>query len=393
MSLRINKVFSSELSKLDAAGLLRAELPVAHADNMEVQFGEERGAVNFVSNDWLGWRCDDEVREHAVEALSTHGTGSTCASSVIGTHEVVAALQERLARFLGHEDCIVFPSSYMASAGLFESLTNQRDKIFIDELSNPSMLDGTQMSSASLVRYVHSDVEDLEYHLKCSQSSRFRLIATDGVFNTDGQCAELERIQELQRIYDAVTLVDDSYALGVLGEAGRGTASHLELEQNADLVFGSFCYALGNVAGGFIAGDKDLVRWLRNTSRPYLLSEPLAPVNAAIVLEVIDRLERDSSAVNRLDAVSARIKDGLRDRNLTILETPHPFVSWVVGSTLNAQRAVEDLHGQGFLVSGLCYPNTAEDEALVRICPTAQHTDEQVDRLLDAIDSARSSLK
>ena len=393
MSTRMNKVFAAELSKLEAAGLRRPERTAVQTGSMEVQFGTDGGAIDFLSNDWLGWQHNDELRERAREAIAAHGMGGSPASSALGAHELVAELENALAGFLGVEDCIVFPSSYVASVGLFESLTGRKDKILVDELCNPSLLDGTQMSSATLVPYLHNDVDDLEYHLKCSQRARFRLIATDGVFGADGQCAELDRMEALRHIYDAAILVDDSLGLGVLGDGGRGTASHLELDEPLDLVAGSFGYALGNVGGGFVAGDRELIGWLRNTSRPYLLSEALPPANAAVVLEVLKMLETGRSPVERLNAVAERIKDGLRQRGLTLLESPHPLVSIVVGSTLNAQRMVEQLYGQGFLVSGLCYPNTAEDEALVRICPTAGHSDEQADRLLDAVDQAASVLK
>ena len=389
----MKKIFAAELQKLDAAGLLVSEMPVVHTDNMEVQFNAGSTPINFISNDLLGWRFNDEVRECAIEAQSLHGTGSTCSRSSIGTHELATQLEEKLAQFLSMPDCMVFPSSYVANMGLFEALTNQKDKIFVDELCSPAILDGTQLSSASLVPYLHNDDENLEYHLKCSQSARFRLVVTDGVFDTDTQCAKLDRIHELKGIYDAVTLVDDSLGIGVLGQNGRGTGSHLKMSDPADLVSASFCYALGNVGGGFVAGDKELVSWLRNTSRPYLLSEPLPPAHAATVIKVIEILERDPSAIHQLNAVSEHAKEGLRQRNVQLVDTAHPFISIVVGSTLNTQRMVDHLLRRGFLVSGLCYPNTAEDEALVRICPTAQHTDDQIDSLLIAIDEGISSLR
>jgi glycine C-acetyltransferase len=382
----MKNVFSSEMKNLDAAGLLTAELSVVHTANMEARLESGNSPVNFISNDLLGWGFNDAIRQSANEACAAYGTGSTSSRSSIGTHDVLTNLEQRLAQFLSMEDCIVFPSMYAANMGIFETLTNQKDKIFVDEMCNPGVLDGTQLSSAKVVPYLHNDDENLEYHLKCSQNARFRLIASDGVFGTTGQCANLQRIHELKGIYDAVSLIDDSLGIGILGQQGRGTCDHLQLESRADLISGNFAYALGNVGGGFVSGTRELISWLRHTSRPYILSEPLSPINAAIILKVLDILESGTSPIEKLHASAERVKADMRQRDWKLMDGDHPTISLIVGSTLNAQKMVEHLMGQGLLVSGLCYPNTPEGESVIRICLTVNHTDEQIQHLIRAIE-------
>ena len=249
------------------------------------------------------------------------------------------------------------------------------------------------MSEASVVTYKHKDNENLEYHLKCSQNSRFRIVATDGVFNSSGDCANLNHIQQLSEEYDAITVVDDALGVGILGKNGRGTFSHLGLEKKAELITGTFACALGNVSGGFVGGDKELVKWLRHTSRSYILSEPISPINAVIVSTVIDVLEEDQSALERLYSNSTYAKTKMIKKALKPIHNDYPFVSINVGSTLNAQKMVEYLFEKNILVSGLCYPNTPEGASLLRFNISANHTEVQIDKLVDSIDEAFSYLE
>lgn len=409
MSAKIIKVFSRELQNLDAAGLLRTETPVVQADDMNINFRDNINFLNFIGNDILGWSSNDNVREAAEAALAKYGTGSTSSRNSIGTLDIVKKLEGKLASFLGLDDCIIFPSSYFANISLFEPLTNKTDTIFIDEMCNPGLFDGINLSNANVITYKHQDYEDLEYELKCAQNSRFRIIVTDAVFSTDGNYAELKRIQKLKEVYDAITVVDDSLGIGVLGENGRGTFNHLQLEKNPDLQTGTFTHALGNVSGGFIAGNKDLINWIRHTSRAYILSEPISPINAAIVMQVIETLEQDQfnpktdagnpdldeekSALERLYSNSTYIKNEMKLNNWRVKRNDYPFVSINVGSTLNAQKMVEALFEKNILVSALCYPNTPEGASLLRINLSSNHTKNQINTLIKSITEAFTKIK
>ncbi len=388
MSAKMKKIFSREMQNLDAAGLLRIETAVSQTNDMEAHFGGNKSPLNFIGNDLLGWSSNDKVREAAREALSKYGTGSTSSRGSIGTLDILKTLEEKLANFLGLDECIVFQSSYLANIGLFEPFTNRRDSIFIDEMCNPGLFDGTRLSSANVVSTLHKDNENLEYHLKCSQNSRFRIVVADGVFNTTGDCANFDSIQELIENYDAISIVDDSLGIGVLGENGKGTFNHLQREKKATLTTGSFAYALGNVNGGFICGDRDLVNWLRFTSRPYILSEPMSPVNAAIVLKVIETLEDDQSGLERLHSNSKYAKEEMLQRNWELINNDYPFISINVGSTLKAQKMVEYLFEKNILISGLCYPNTPEGASLLRVNLSASHTGQQIDKLVGSLEDA-----
>ena len=393
MSIKMKKTYSKEMQNLDAAGLLRTETAVVLSENMEARIGEDKNTLNFIGNDFLGWSSNDKIRQTAQEALSTYGTGSTSSRVSIGTLDIFKTLEEKLANFLGLDDCIVFPSNYLANIGIFEPLTSQKDTIFIDELCNLGLFDGVRLSNANVVSYKTRDYEDLEYHLKCSPNSRFRIIVTDGVFNTDGDYADFDRVQTLKKTYDAITIVDDSLGVGILGENGKGIFSYLQLEKKAELITGSFAYALGNVSGGFVCGDRDLVNWIRHTSRSYILSEPISPVNAAIVLNVIEILEEDQSAIERLYSNFNYIKKEMLHKNWKLINNDYPFVSINVGSTLNAQKIVDYLFDMNILVSGLCYPNTPEGASLLRINLSANHTKRQIDKLIYAIEQAFNLLE
>jgi glycine C-acetyltransferase len=388
MSAKMKKTFSREIQNLDAAGLLRTETAVSQTNDMEAHFGGDKSLLNFIGNDLLGWSSNESVREAAREALSKYGTGSTSSRSSIGTLDILENLEQKLASFLGVDECIVFQSSYLAKIGLFEPLTSRRDTIFVDEMCNPGLFDGTRLSGANVISYLHKDDDNLEYHLKCSQNSRFRVVVADGVFNTTGDCVNFDIIQELIDIYDAISIVDDSLGIGVLGENGKGTFNHLQLKKKAALVTGTFSYALGNVGGGFVCGDKDLVNWLRYTSRPYILSEPMSPVNAAIVLKVIEILEADQSDLKKLQSISKHAKAAMLQKDWEIIGNDYPFISINVGSTLKAQKMVEYLFEQNILVSGLCYPNTPEGASLLRVNLSSKHTEQQISQLIGSIDEA-----
>jgi len=393
MTLKIKKAISREIQNLDAAGLLRTETAVVQTANMEVRVSEDKSYLNFAGNDLLGWNSNDVIRDTAREALSTYGAGNTSSRMTIGTLDIIKQLEEKLSSFLDADDSIVFPSHYLANIGIFEPLTNRRDSIFIDEMCNPGLYDGARMSQANVVPFRYQDYDDLEYHLKCSQNSRFRIVVTDSVFYTDGYLARLKRVKDLADDYDAINVVDDSLGVGILGENGRGIVNHLQMEEKPELVIGTFAYALGNVSGGFIAGDSELIQWLRHTSRPYILSEPLSPVNAAIVIKVIETLEADDTVLNRYHANSRYLKDEIRKKDWQLKRNDSPLVSINVGSTLNAQKMVEHLFNNNILASGLCYPNTPEGESLLRFNITASHTREQIRTLVEVLEEAFNVLE
>lgn len=398
MTVKLKKAIAREMLNLDAAGLLRTETAVVQTEDMEIHIDDDskgdRHYLNFVGNDFLGWSANQHIQETASEALLQYGPGNTSSRMTIGTLDIIKELETKLAEFLGVNDAMVFPTHYLATMGIFEPLTNRRDGIFIDEMCNPGLYDGARISQANVVPFRYQDYEDLEYHLKCSQNARFRLVVTDSVFQSDGTLARLHLIKDLSVAYKAITVVDDSLGVGMLGQHGRGIVDHLQMEEERpELVIGTFSYALGNVSGGFIAGENDLTQWLRQTSRPYTLAEPISPVNAAIVIKVIETLESDNTPLRRYLENSDYLKDKIREKDWVLKRNDSPLVSINVGSTLNAQKMVEYLFNHNILVTGLCYPNTPEGESLLRLNITANHTRDQIGTLVDTLEDAFNALE
>jgi len=389
----MKKSYARELQNLDAAGLLRTETPVVINDNMEVRLHGANYALNFIGTDALGWGSNPVIRDTVKAAALQYGTGSTASRFTVGSADIHLSLESKLSEFLELDDCIAFPTMYSATIGLFESLTGERDSIFIDEMCNPGLFDGARLSSASIIPYKHRDNDDLEYQLKCSQNSRFRVIASDAVFNANGDMADLVQIENLKQTYDAVSIIDDSLGLGLLGSKGKGSYNHIHAGKKADLICGSFNHALGNVGGGFIGGSRELVKWIRNTSRAYIVSEPLSPINAAVVLKALEILDSDPAIIERLYANASYARTKMIKKAWIPMHNEYPFISIKIGSTLRTQKMVEYLYERHILISGLCYPNTPEGAALLRINISANHSESQIDTLVDTLEEAFRATK
>lgn len=392
MSTKMNRSFAKEMQNMEAASLLRQEVALQEGEDLRAHIESGSEVLNFYSNDLLGWRSRADIKRAAMEALSKYGTGATSSRATLGTSKIHRQLEEKLCEFLGAEACIVLSSRYLANIGIFDSLTNERDSIFIDEGCDHGLVDGVRFSKAKAIVYNFKDYNNLEYYLKSSESARYRIIASDAVFNADATWSQLETIQQLQQRYDAISVIDDSLGVGILGDRGKGTCSHLGLS-NPNILSGSFAYGLGNVAGGFIAGDLTLIEWLRQSSRSYLLSEPLSPVNAAVALHAIEVLEEDTSIVSALFQNASYVKDRLKQSGWNVIETEYPMATVVVGSTLVVQKMVEALFEKGVVVTGLCYPNAPEGAARIRIHLSSRHSTDQLDRLMSAMDAVRNLQK
>ena len=390
MSIKIVKSLSKEMQNMEAAGLLRQEVPADTDNHYNVVVGEnsKQQKLNFISNDFLAWQGNKAIQTAASRAVKDYGTGSTSSRASLGTSKLLHELEEKLCGFLNLKACVVLPSRYLSNVGLFDALTIERDHIFIDERSDPGLIDGARLTNAIVKSFRSRDYDNLKYHLKCSESARYRIIASDGVFDANGQLADLEQILELRERYDALTVIDDSLGICLTGENYRGSYDYSNVAR-PDILTGSFAYALGNVSGGFIGGRVALVEWLRQTSRSYIVSEPLSPVNAVVVMEAINILENDQSIIEALLVNVRDLKDKLLEHGWTLVDNQHPFVSIIIGSTLIVQKMVEMLFEQGILVKGLCYPNTDEGAAQIRIHVSAKHTIEQVDQLVEKLNGVK----
>lgn len=389
MSSSMKKAYAKEMKNMEAAGLLRKELIARQNDGMRATVGDN-DLLNFFSTDILGWQTNQELKAAANQALGDHGIGNTSSRAYLGTAELHQQLETKICEFLKLESCIVYPSGYMANLGLFDPMTNEKDVIFVDELCNPGIIDGARISRAKVLPYGFKNMDKLEYHLKCSQNSRFRIVATDAIFQTDGDWPDLVRMQELKNTYDAITVYDDTLGLGILGENGRGTLSHLKVTAPPDIMTGSFAWGFGNIPGAFVGGDKTLIEWLRQTSRPYLMSEALSPVNAAVAIKAIEILESGQTNIQQLYSNAEYLKKELLFKNWEVVNNGHPFISIRLGSTLKVQKIVQHLFQQNILISGLCFPNVPENSAQLRVYLTVDHTSDQINQLIKVLDEAMS---
>jgi glycine C-acetyltransferase len=382
----------TEAKHLEQAGLLRREPLLTTPPGPTIHIGE-RELVNFASSDYLGLSQHPAVKKAAMQAIEQWGVGLASPRMAAGTLPLHAELESELAKFLGTGDALVFPSGYHANTGLFESLLSDRDYLFCDELIRPSLADGVRLCRARVYSYRNQDMEHLEDRLRRSRAARFRIIATDGVFPLSGLTANLRDIYSLAAKYNALVAVDDSQGIGIVGEQGRGTHSQLGLGERIDLVTGTFGAALGGGAGGFVAGRKEIVTWLRQKSRAYLSSTALPPSSVAAALEALQLLRAEPQLREQLDMNVKLFRDALAEHGLWTAEGDHPAVAVLIRHAVAAQRLTDFLYKKGVFAIGFCHPVVPEGAARIRAQITVRHSQKALSAAADAFAEGATLLK
>jgi glycine C-acetyltransferase len=377
---------SQELDAVKAAGLYKAERVIdsPQAPGITVRDDGAGEVVNFCANNYLGLSNHPALVEAAQDALARYGFGMSSVRFICGTQTIHKELEARLSAFLGTEDTILYGSCFDANTGLFETLLGEQDAVISDALNHASIIDGVRLCKARRLRYANNDMADLEDKLKAAQDCRFRLIATDGVFSMDGIIANLPAICELAGRYKAMVMVDDSHAVGFMGQGGRGTPAYHGVAERVDIVTGTLGKALGGASGGYTAARTEIVDWLRQRSRPYLFSNSLAPVIAATTIEVLDLLERSAELRDRLAANSQRFRAGLTALGFELVPGEHPIIPVMLGDAKLAQDMAARLLDEGIYVIGFSFPVVPKGQARIRTQMSAAHTPEQIDRALAA---------
>lgn len=328
----------------------------------------------------------------AKAALDRWGYGMASVRIICGTQDLHLDLERRVAGFLGTEAAILYSSCFDANGGLFEVLLGPEDAIISDELNHASIIDGIRLSKAQRFRYRNRDTADLEAQLAAASSARFRAVVTDGVFSMDGSIAPLAEICDLAERYDALVVVDDSHAVGFVGEHGRGTSELCGVADRVDVYTGTFGKALGGASGGYVAARREIVDLLRQRSRPYLFSNSLAPVIAAGTLTALNLVERSEDARARLAANARTFRTLMSDAGFELLPGEHPIVPVMFHDAARTARIADEMQARGVYVTAFSHPVVPQGRARIRVQLSAAHTEEQVRRCVDAFVGARAAV-
>lgn len=386
MSDRYKKYLQEQLTEVKEAGLYKSErvITTPQSSAVHVAGAGDTDYINFCANNYLGLSNDHILVETAKAALDKYGYGMSSVRFICGTQDVHKELEAKLAKFLKTEDVILYPSCFDANAGLFETLLGPEDAIISDALNHASIIDGVRLCKAKRFRYANNDMAELEQCLKDAQDARFRLIATDGVFSMDGILANLPAICDLAEKYDAMVMVDDSHAVGFIGETGAGTPEHFGVQDRVHIITGTLGKALGGASGGYTAASKEVVEWLRQRSRPYLFSNTLAPVIAATSIKVLELLEQGSDLRDRVHANARQFREGMEKQGFTLAGAGHPIIPVMLGDAALAAQMAEKLLAEGIFVIGFSFPVVPKGQARIRTQMSAAHTPEQIDRAVEA---------
>ncbi|MGH8398899.1 MAG: glycine C-acetyltransferase, partial [Gammaproteobacteria bacterium] len=384
----MNDTFLAQLRQqivgLHEAGLYKAEriISTPQQATIKVTTGEE--VINFCANNYLGLADNPELVKAAQAALPKYGFGLSSVRFICGTQTVHKELEARLSKFLGTEDTILYSSCFDANGGLFETLLDEQDAVISDALNHASIIDGVRLCKARRLRYNNNDMADLEVKLKEAAGCRFRLIASDGVFSMDGIIANLKVICDLADKYDALVMVDDSHAVGFMGEEGRGSHEFRGVMGRVDILTGTLGKALGGASGGYTSGRKEIIEWLRQRSRPYLFSNTLAPVIAATTIKVLDLLEHGDALRQKLHDNSRYFRAGMQKLGFTLAGADHPIIPVMLGDAKLAKTMADDLLKEGIYVIGFSFPVVPEGKARIRVQVSAAHEKQHLDKAIAA---------
>ncbi|MFC3853026.1 glycine C-acetyltransferase [Salinispirillum marinum] len=373
------------LSDIQEAGLYKHEQPLVSAQQGDIRIEDGRHVLNFCANNYLGLANHPSLIEAAKEGLDGHGFGMASVRFICGTQTLHRTLEQRLAEFLGMEDCILYSSCFDANGGLFETLFDAEDAIISDALNHASIIDGIRLCKAQRYRYANNDMADLERQLKAAQAkgAKHILIATDGVFSMDGVIANLSAICDLADQYDALVMVDDSHAVGFLGAQGRGSHEYCGVMNRIDILTGTLGKALGGASGGYTAARKPVVDLLRQRSRPYLFSNALAPAIVSASLRVLSMLEQGGKLREQLWANTAMFRERMSKAGFTLAGADHPIIPIMIGDAHKAAEFASAMVQEGVYVVAFSYPVVPQDQARIRVQMSAAHSAQQLNTAIE----------
>ncbi|RLA63192.1 MAG: glycine C-acetyltransferase [Epsilonproteobacteria bacterium] len=383
---------TGELNSIREQGLYKDERIITSPQGSHI-VSENDEVINMCANNYLGLSSALELIKTAQLSLDKYGFGMSSVRFICGTQNIHKELEDKISNFLKMEDTILYSSCFDANGGLFETLLSAEDAIISDALNHASIIDGIRLCKAKRFRYNNSDMKDLEAKLKEAQGARFRLIATDGVFSMDGYVANLKGICDLAEKYDALVMVDDSHAVGFMGEEGRGTHEYCEVMDRVDIITGTLGKALGGASGGYTSGKKEIIEMLRQRSRPYLFSNTLAPVIAATSIKVLELLETGSKLRQKLRDNTSYFRKEMESLGFNILKGEHPIVPVMLGEAKLAKDMADALLKEGIYVVGFSFPVVPKGEARIRTQISAAHSRVDLEKALTAFEKVGKAFK
>ena len=380
----MNQFLASEIEGLKEQGLYKSERVIQGQQSADIEVTGGEHVINFCANNYLGLANDPRLIAAGQEGLDELGFGMASVRFICGTQTIHKELEQRISSFLGMEDTILYSSCFDANAGLFETILGPDDAIISDELNHASIIDGVRLCKAKRFRYKNNNMEDLEEQLKAAEGARFKLIATDGVFSMDGIIANLKGICDLADKYDAMVMVDDSHAVGFVGEHGKGTPEFCGVMDRVDIITGTLGKALGGASGGYTSASKEIVDWLRNRSRPYLFSNTLTPMIAKASIKVLDLLESGAELRQKLLDNSVYFRCKMSELGFTLAGADHAIIPVMLGDAKLATEFANRMLEEGIYVVGFSFPVVPKGKARIRTQMSAAHDKAHLDKVIAA---------
>jgi glycine C-acetyltransferase len=389
----LKQELTNELSKIEEAGLYKKERVITTPQGAGVHVSTGEDVIIMCANNYLGLSSHPEVIEAAKNALDSHGFGMSSVRFICGTQDIHKTLEERIAKFYGTEDTILYAAAFDANGGLFEPLFSVEDAIISDELNHASIIDGVRLCKAQRYRYKHSDMSDLEEQLIKAQAQRFRIIVTDGVFSMDGDIAKMNEICDLADKYNALVMTDECHSAGFIGKTGRGVPEYHNVMDRVDIITGTLGKALGGAMGGYTTGKKEIIELLRQRSRPYLFSNSLAPSIVGAGIKVFELLSSTTKLRDELEENTSYFKSKIISAGFDIKEGDSPIVPIMLYDASLSQQFADKLLEEGVYVIGFFYPVVAKGAARIRVQVSAAHSKEQLDKAIEAFIKIGKELK
>ena len=382
-----------EIENTKKSGLYKSERIIKSPQSSLIETSEKKEIINLCSNNYLGLSSHPQVTQAAKDAIDTHGFGMSSVRFICGTQDIHKELENKISSFLGMEDTILYAAAFDANGGVFEPLFGPEDAIISDQLNHASIIDGIRLCKAQRHRYLHNDMNDLEEKLKETSHCRARIIVTDGVFSMDGTIAQLDKISELAKKYNALVMSDECHSTGFIGEKGRGVHELKNVMGKVDIITGTLGKALGGASGGFTSSKKEVIEILRQKSRPYLFSNTLAPSIVGASLKVFELIENDNSLIKNLQKNTEYFREEMKNLGFDIVDGTHPIVPIMLYDAVLAKKMSEKLLEKGVYVIGFYFPVVPKDLARIRVQLSAGHTIEQLEKAINSFKEVGEGLK